>query len=362
MGESDTAYWIAFSRVPHVGAARARRLAEHFGSLAAAWEANAWDLKAAGMDDRVIGGFDRVRRTLHPEGEMETLRATGIGALALPDPAYPARLRDVPNPPMVLYVRGEISADDDWAVGVVGTRRASPYGRQVAATLAGELAASRVTVVSGLARGVDAVAHKAALDAGGRSICVLGSGVDQLYPWDNRHLAERMVNCGAIVSEYPPGTKPDARNFPPRNRIITGLSLGLVIVEGDMKSGAMISAGFAAEQNRPLFAVPGPITSALSEGAHYLIRLGAAKLVSGVEDVLEELDLRRLAVKREAREIVASDPTEAVLLGRLSADAVHVDELARASGLPIAVVSGTLTLMELKGMVRSVGAMQYVRA
>jgi DNA processing protein len=363
VGDGSTAYWVAWSKIPGVGAARARKLEAFFGNLAEAWGADAFALKSAGIDERVIGAFLRERRKLDPEAEMERLRGARIEAHALPDASYPARLREAPNPPMVLYARGGLTPEDEWAVGIVGTRRASQYGRRVAADLAGELGRSRVTVVSGLARGIDGVAHKAALDAGGRSIAVLGSGVDQVYPWENRGLAERMVEgCGAVVSEYPPGTKPDARNFPPRNRIITGLSLGLIVVEADMKSGALISAGFADEQGRKLMAVPGPVTSSLSDGPHYLLKLGAAKMVTSAQDVLEELNLQQVAAMQETRQAVPADPTEAVLLGRLSAEPVHVDELARETGLAVALVSGTLTLMELKGLARSVGVMQYVAA
>ncbi len=354
-----TEYWVAFSKIPGIGASRARKLEERFGTLEAAWQADAFALKAAGLDDRVIGAFVRERRKISPEAEMEKLDSARVQALALPDSSYPSRLREIQNPPMVLYVRGQLTTEDEWAVGVVGTRRASPYGRQVTADLAEGLARNQVTVVSGLARGIDAVAHRAALDAGGRTIAVLGSGVDQLYPWENRALAERILEHGAVVSEYSPGTKPDARNFPPRNRIITGLSLGVVVVEADLKSGAMISAGFAAEQGREVMAVPGPVTSPASTGVHFLLKQGA-KLVTNTEDVLEGLDLRRVAVHQEARRVVPEDPTEAILHACLTREPVHVDELARQTGLPISLVSSTLTLMELKGMIRSVGSMQYV--
>ena len=370
---SETAYWLAWSKIPGIGARRARKLEAAFGSLAAAWGADAFALRDAGMDPRVVGAILRQRRAIEPSIEVEKLRSAGIEAHALTDPGYPARLREIQNPPMLLYVRGRLAPEDEWAVGMVGTRRATPYGREVATVLARDLAGSGVTVVSGLAKGIDAVAHRAALDAGGRSIAVLGSGVDEVYPYENRTLAERMAGgCGALVSEYAPGTKPDARNFPPRNRIITGLSLGLVVLEADLKSGAMISAGFAAEQGREVMAVPSPITSPVGGGVNYLLKQGA-KLVASAEDVLEELDLGRLAVAREvgsplglesprgSRRAVPADPTEAVLLGRLSAQPVHIDEIARAAGLPIALVSGTLTLMELKGLARSAGAMRYVR-
>lgn len=361
MSESLVAYWVAWSRVSGVGSVRARTLEDRFGSLRAAWEADSFQLKAAGVGDRMVGEIIRQRRGIDPDREMEKLLVAGIGACALPDAAYPSRLREVRNPPMVLYSRGERTAVDELAVAIVGTRRASTYGRQMAERIAAGLARNGVTVVSGLARGIDVTAHRAALDAGGRSFAVLGSGVDQVYPWENRGVADRLMESGALLSEYAPGTKPDARNFPPRNRIITGLSLGLVVVEADIKSGAMISAGFAAEQGREVMAVPGAATSRGSEGPHYLVRQGAT-LVTSAEEVLEDLDVRQVAKQQEARQVVPADPTEAVLLAYLSGAPLHIDELAREAGLPVSVVAGTLTLMELKGLARSAGGMSYVLA
>lgn len=356
---SETAYWVAFTGVYGIGMARAQKLATHFGSLANAWHADAFDLRSAGLDARAVGAILSSRKNRDPLEELAHIHEQGIQALAFSDDGYPDRLREIQNPPMVLYLRGALCPEDDWAVAIVGTRRASGYGKGVTSQLASQLAQNGVTVVSGLARGIDSTAHSASLDAGGRTIAILGSGVDQVYPWDNRHLAERIMVRGAIVSEYYPGTKPDARNFPPRNRIITGLSLGVLVVEADMKSGAMISAGFAAEQGKEVMAVPSNITSPSSSGVHYLIQQGA-KLITSVDDILNELNLQKIALKREAREVIVSDPAERSLLAHLSPDPTHIDELARRVGLPIAEVSGTLTLMELKGMVRAVGSMQYV--
>lgn len=358
---ADTEYWVAFSMVAGIGSVRARRLEEHFGSLREAWSADSASLRAAGLDERTVARVLRRRPQISPAELLQGLKGAGIRALAMSDPAYPQRLLEIPSPPMVLYVRGELRPEDEWSVAIVGTRRASSYGRDVAGRLARGLAANGITVISGLARGIDAVAHTAALEAGGRSVAVLGSGVDQLYPWENRQLAERMMGQGAVVSEYPPGTPPDARNFPPRNRIITGLSLGLIVVEAGLQSGAMISAGFAAEQGREVMAVPGSITSPSSLGVNYLLKQGA-KLITGVDDVLEELNLQRVAEHREARQTVTSDPTEQKIVAKLTTEPVHVDDLSRELGLPVSAVTGALTLMELKGLARSVGGMQYVAA
>jgi DNA processing protein len=246
-------------------------------------------------------------------------------------------------------------------VALVGTRRASPYGREAARELAGGLAANQVTVVSGLARGIDAEAHRAALDAGGRTIAVLGSGLDLIYPPENRALAEAITRAGALVSDYPPGTPPDAANFPPRNRIISGLAKAVVIVEAGEDSGALITADYAAEQGRDVFAVPGSIFQRSSRGANKLIQQGA-KPILGAADILEELNLRLVTEYKQARLVFPADETEQRLLACLSAEPLHVDDIGAQAGLPIAQVSSALALMELKGLVRQVGGMNYVAA
>lgn len=261
-----------------------------------------------------------------------------------------------------MFIKGTLASEDDWSLAVVGTRSASAYGKEIARTLCTELARNQMTIVSGLARGIDAAAHVAALDANGRTIAVLGNGIDQTYPPEHAKLARMIAERGALVTDYPVGMKPDATNFPARNRIISGLSLGVLLVEGDEQSGAMITCDFALEQDREVFAVPGNIFRRESKGPNKLIRESRAKLVTRVEDILEELNLTMIAEKQQARAIVPSNETEAVLIKYLSADPVHVDELRQKSGLPIAQVTSTLALMELKGMVMQTGGMNYVIA
>jgi DNA processing protein len=214
-------------------------------------------------------------------------------------------------------------------------------------------------VVSGLARGIDAIAHQTALKAGGRTIGVLGSGVDKIYPPEHRALADKMIESGAIVSDYAPGTPPDATNFPPRNRIISGLSLAVVVIEAGETSGALITAEFAAEQGREIFAVPGSILAPQSKGTNKLIQNGALPLLS-VNDLMQALDLTRMGDQKAARKIIPADETEARLMSVLSLEPLHVDEIRNQTELPIEKVSATLALMELKGMVRQVGGMNYV--
>jgi DNA processing protein len=354
-------YWIAFNRVAGIGPARLAALLAVCGTPEAAWKASIQQLQAAHLDRRTLEHFLTVRRQIDPDQEWRRVEQAGVHALTWDDPTYPAWLRNIDGAPPVLYVRGELLPTDELAIALVGTRRASVYGREVTHQVATELGRHGVTVVSGLALGIDAVAHKAALDAGGRTIAVLGSGVDQIYPMQHRQLANAIEEHGAIVSEYPLGTKPEASNFPPRNRIISGLSRAVVIVEAGQRSGALITANFASEQGRDVFAVPGNILGPGSIGANELIRQGAIPLLAPA-DLLEYLELSTWNAQQHARRLVASDPLEANLLAHLSADPCHIDDLVRLSTLPAPQVSSLLTMMELKGLVRQSAPWSYVRA
>ena len=358
---AEVKYWVGFSSVRGIGPMKFRALLNHFGDLEEAWRADARELKEAGLDQRALRNLTTKRSKTSLDAEMEKIEHQGAKVLTWDDPTYPPRLLNIYNPPPVLYVKGEILEEDQWAVAVVGTRGATVYGKEVARRTAGGLTRNGLTIVSGLARGIDSEAHRAALDAGGRTIAVLGSGVDVIYPAESRKLAQTVVERGALVSEYVMGTRPEASNFPPRNRIISGLSLGVVIVEAGERSGALITADFALEQGREVFAVPGNIFRKKSMGANKLIQQGAKPVLS-VEDILEELNLTMVSQQAEVRAIVPENETEAALLEYITADPIHVDEIRQKSDLPIAQVSSTLALMELKGMVRQVGGMNYVLA
>lgn len=353
-------YWIAFNKVAGIGPARLAALLETCGSLEAAWRASIQELRAAQLDKRSLENLLLARRQLDPEKEWLHAQQAGAQVLTWDDSAYPENLRQIDAPPPVLYVYGTITEQDTLAVALVGTRRASAYGREVAHKLATELAQHGVTVVSGLALGIDAVAHKAALDARGRTLAVLGSGVDQVYPLQHRQLAQTIEGSGAIISEYPLGTRPEASNFPPRNRIISGLSRAVVIIEAGQQSGALITAKFAADQGRDVFAVPGNILSPGSIGCNELIRDGAIPLLE-TRDILDYLDLPQFAAQQSARQLVPPDPQEATLLGHLSNIPQHIDEIVRAAQISTQQVSSLLTLLELKGLVRQVTPFSYVR-
>jgi DNA processing protein len=354
-------YWVGFSKVPGIGPARLRALLDYFGDVALAWQANPGELRAIGLDKRSVENLVRLRGQLDLEAEVEKLNKLNITVFTWDSPGYPPLLREISDAPPALYVRGSLLPQDEWAVAVVGTRQATAYGKECTQLLVNGLAKNGITIVSGLAYGIDTEAHRAALNAEGRTIAVLGCGVDIIYPTENKNLGQAIIEHGALVSEYPLGTNPESGNFPRRNRIISGLSLGVLFVEGTTQSGARITADFALEQGREVFAVPGSILRQSGSGPNYLIQNGA-KLVTQVNDILEELNLTMVSQHVEARAIIPDNELEAQLLKQLSTDPVHVDDLGQATGLNAAEIASALTLMELKGMVRQVGGMNYVIA
>lgn len=355
------AYWVGFNLVKGIGAVRLRQIIDFFGTLEIAWNSPQDGFLAAGLPSKVVENFQQVRRQVDLDLIMANIEKKRVKVMTWEDSEYPRRLKEINQAPPVLFINGSINVEDDWAVAVVGTRRVTPYGRQVTAEIARYLAQNGVTVVSGLARGVDAIAHQTAIQAGGRTIAVLGNGVDVVYPPEHRKLASDIALQGALVSDYPLGTPPDGVNFPPRNRIISGLSLATVVVEAGEKSGALITAEFAVEQGRDVFAVPGSILTPQSEGTNRLIEQGARPLLKMAE-ILDALKLEQIPEKQLTRKLNPASAVEKNLLNCLSQDPMHVDELCGLSGLPISQVSATLTMMELKGMVTQVGGMNYVAA
>jgi DNA processing protein len=361
----DLKYWVAFSRISRVGAVRMQRLESYFDSMAEAWSAGPAALRDAGLDSGTISSIVEMRPTISPDGEIEALHKANVTALCWADPAYPPRLREIEDRPPVLYVRGELLPEDEWAVAIVGTRRASPYGRQAAEHFATDLAHHKITVVSGLARGVDAVAHRTVLAAEGRTIAVQACGLDLVYPPEHAKMAAQIAEHGAVVSDYPLCTQPRSEFFPRRNRILSALSLGVLVVEGDIDSGSLITARMALDQNREVFAVPGSIYSPTHRGVNKLIREGNAKLVDSTQQILEELNVTVVAHQpamalRETAVFV--DAVEEKVWRALSHEPTHIDEVKRVSGLTIEQVSSVLALLELKGRVKQMGSMSFVRS
>lgn len=356
--------WIALSRVSGIGPVAFRALLNYFeDDVEAAWKAGRGELTRAGMGRHVIENLLALRATLDPQAELERLKKLRMTVLTWKDTLYPSLLRQIDDAPPVLYLYGKLTAADQFSLAVVGTRNSSTYGQQVTQRMVTELARGQVTIVSGLALGIDTIAHTAALDAGGRTIAVLACGLDITYPPDNRKLAHRIVESGqgVLISEYPPGMPPDGNNFPARNRIISGLSLGVLVVEAPGRSGALITAGFALKQGRDVFAIPGSILSSRSAGVNKLIQDGA-RPVMDVRDIIESLNLFMIPRQIEMQTVLPDNDEERTLLALLSHEPVHIDDLIREADLPTMTVSSTLTMMELKGIIKQVGSMQYVLA
>lgn len=353
-------FWLAFTQVNGIGAVRLRQLRAQFRTIEEAWYADAAALQAAGVPPASIDHQLYLRRHLNPQALLEAVQRVGAWVMTLDDEAYPPLLREIDDAPPVLYGRGTLLPEDQRAIAIVGTRRASGYGKEMARQLARGLVEQDVTIVSGLAYGIDIVAHQAALEAKGRTIAVLGSGIDVLYPAEHRPIAEQIEKSGAVITEFPLGTKPEKSNFPIRNRIISGLTLGTVIVEAPEHSGALRTAELAAEQGRDVFAVPGNASSPNSQGTNKLIQDGAT-LVLNAEDILRELNLaqRKVETRQTVTKLVPDNPTEALICQQLRREPLHVDELSRACQLSIHEINATLTLMELKGMVYQIAPMTY---
>ncbi len=360
-------YWVGFSGIPGIGRVRLSQLKEYFGGLQRAWKAPEGKLKQAGLDSRSIDALVTLRPRISLDAEMEKLERYKVKVLTCDDPLYPSRLKEIYDYPPVLYVRGNFAAEDEPCLAIVGTRRPTIYGRQVTEEIVADLARSKITIVSGLARGIDSVAHRAALDAGGKTVAVFGSGLDIVYPGENAKLAQAIMEHGALVSEYPLGVKPKAENFPLRNRIMSGLSLGVLVVEAGERSGALITAHQALEQNREVFAIPGSILSPASQGTNRLIQEGA-KLVRNYTDILQELNLTIVVQQAEIKEFSpaehsrAESSVESAILKQLTSEPSHIDEICRRSGLTMPEVSSTLAMLELRGIARQVGSMNYVLA
>ncbi len=383
----DLKYWVAFHRIEGMGPKRFDRMEKHFGSLEDAWHANRGELRDAGIGPALIDDIDARRNRVEPDHELEQLLKLGIRPIHLRSEDYPEQLAESPDAPAVIYVAGNLMPRDNNSVAVVGTRNATGYGIEMATMLAHDLASLGITVISGLAIGIDTAAHRGALKSGGRTIAVLAGGLDSIYPQRNRGLARHILESGCLISEYQLGVRSKRDHFPRRNRIISGLSRGVVVVEAAKKSGATWTVKWALEQNREVFAVPGNATSLQSEGTNWLIQQGA-KLTTCAEDVVQELsvffgDLERdpeidqrqasanisrtvtssrgsangVAVnthKPKIEEVETFNQQEHSIAKILNdaEDSIHVDEMARAMGTSVTDVMSALTMMEVRGVVR----------
>lgn len=352
-------YWLALHYLPGLGNRRCLKLLQFFGHPQQIFSASEKILKEAGVKEETIKAIKTGKWQALAQAEAKRLKQLNIHVITYTDTHYPPLLKEIYDPPFLLYVKGEIEVLHTPCVAIVGTRRASFYGMKTATRLAQGLAEAGITVVSGLARGIDTAAHKGALQARGKTIAILGCGLDIVYPPENKKIYAEIMQQGAIISEFPLGTPPVARNFPVRNRIISGLSLGVIVVEAALKSGSLITARLALEQGREVFAVPGQIDTFHSKGTHSLIKQGA-KLVETIADVLEELRLPGVETPIEKREDKL-DPVSEQILSLLQAPR-QLDEIATILNQDVAELSTTLTMLEIQGLIKQLPGKQYVRA
>ena len=353
------AYYLAFQKIG-VGYQTIKRLLVHFDSIEVLWHASARDLVETGASREFINGFIKYRADTDPERYYRSVARNGIDIIAVPEQRYPVLLRETHSPPLVLFVRGNVEAIYGTCLSAVGTRKPSHYGIAAAHRILEPLAQRGAIIVSGLAFGIDAEAHRAALDAGGTTVAVLGNGIDEVYPRCNRALADDILeHNGAIIGEYPPGTEIQRHFFPQRNRIIAGVSTATLIIEAGITSGALITARMALDENRDVFAVPGPIDSDVSVGPNNLIKMGAIP-ATRPEDLYETLGLDR-SLQMDDNATIHAETNDQLSILRLLGVPRHVDELVALSTLDTSTVNATLSLLEMKGRVRHLGGMQYIR-
>lgn len=354
-------YFNALNRIRDLGSVRFRKLLNYFPTLEDAWQASTLELQTAGLEEAVAQRVGSERKNIDPEGEYLRLEKLGIHLLAFTDEDYPRLLKEISHPPALLYIRGQLLPQDSIAVAVVGSRKFSPYGKQVVQDLARDLTRANVTINSGLALGIDALAHQTTIDFSGRTLAVLACGVETIYPSHNRFLAEKIIaEHGAVISELPIDTLPLKHHFPNRNRIISGLSLGTVVIEAGQESGALITAQHALDQNRQVFAIPGSIYNPASFGPNNLLKMGA-KPVTSAQDILEDLNLDTQQNTLFKVEILADNPEEQKILDLLSRVPLHFDQIAKQINFSSSTVAATLTIMEMKGKIRNLGGNQYVK-
>lgn len=355
----DLPYWVATSAIPGVGTATFNFLLKHFKTLKKFWEAPAEKINKLKIDAKTRDAILEFRQKVDLRVYLDTVYERGIKVVSVVDRDYPANLRKISDASPVLYYKGSLLPQDDLALAVVGARYCTAYGWQVTEKLVFDLVNAGLTIVSGLARGIDSIAHRTALDAGGRTIAVLGSGIDVIYPPENKNLSEQIIKSGAVVSEFPLGFAPKASNFPARNRIISGLALGVIVTEAAIDSGSLITAGCAAEQSREVFAVPGPITSKMSAGANNLIKEGVHPVTDAL-DILEILDIKskqkQLKTRDQQPETSNLNKDEKRILSLLDEQTKHIDAIARESGLAIDKVTTALSMMEIRGLVKNYGS------
>jgi len=360
MDSKEKKYWVAWSNIYNIGPQKFKLLIKNFKDLLTAWQSNYQQLIYAGFNSRDAQNIIYQRNDINPNQEWKNILKHQINVVCLPEKEYPTLLKEIYAPPPILYYRGKLPESNLICLAVVGTRKTSPYGRQITPVIVNGLAKAGLSIVSGLALGIDSVAHQATIDANGITIAVLGCGLDKIYPISNITLANNIIDSGGcILSEYPPGTQPLKQHFPARNRIISGLSKGVLVIEGSHKSGSLITAKCALEQNREVYAVPGNINQPNSSGTNGLIQMGAC-LVTKTEDILDALNIEELNFHLENKKIITTNEFEKNILQNITDQPMHVDEIIQKCKLKTSIIISNLTIMEMKGMIRHIGGKQYI--
>lgn len=370
--KQELKYWLAWNRVKEIGPIRFSNLMNSFSSLEEAWNNNRKkDIsKILHAGPNIWEKIESQKQSINPDSELSLLEKMKVNVITIKEDDYPVLLKNIYDPPPIIYYRGNFldMVNNKKTLAVVGSRKATYYGRKIARDISLELASRGYTIISGLARGIDTKAHLGALEAGGKTVAVLGCGIDRIYPAENISIANKIIKNGAIITEFPVYTKPEKNNFPRRNRIISGLSMGTLVVEAAEKSGALITSDCSLDQGREVFAIPGSIHSFLSKGCHDLIKQGA-KLVNSYQDIIEELETKDIYNKSsencnkkdENINIEDLNEYEKHFLNYISADPLHIDEIANLTELSPAQVNETLLSLELKNIIREVEGKRYIR-
>jgi DNA processing protein len=356
-------YLNALNKIQGVGSQKMKMILDFFGSAEKAWSASFEDLEKCGLTEKLASKIVAERVNIDPDQEWAEMEKREIQMITVNDEAYPRLLKEIANPPYILYVRGRLEAlNEKPMIAIVGSRKFTAYGQQVAQSFATDLARAGITVVSGLALGIDAIAHRATLDTGGTAIAVIGSSLEEenISPRTNFDLAKNiLLSGGVILSEYPLGVSSLPANFPARNRIMAGMTLGTLVVEAGLDSGTLITANLAVDFGREVFAVPGPIFSPTSHGTHQLIKNGA-KMTCNIQDILEELKIEKKVEIAQAKKIIPDSPEEEIVLKYLTHEPLHIDNLIKMTKLEASVASSTLIILEMKGIVKNIGGQNYI--
>ncbi len=364
MKEQELKYWLAWNKISDIGPKRFHKLIKYFGSAENAWHAKSGEiLKVLSLSNKISSRISEEKNNINPNKELDLLDQHKVRVLTINDGLYPQNLKEIHDPPPVLYFKGSIIEKDKNSISIVGSRKATYYGKMVAENLSKDLALVGLTIISGMARGIDTAAHKGALSVNGRTIAVLGCGIDLIYPPENRRLAKEIEESGAIITEFSFSTLPERQNFPRRNRVISGLSLGTVVVEAAEKSGALITTDFALEQGREVFAVPGNITSSMSNGTHNLIKQGA-KLINTYQDILEEIPgivTQETNTKEINPEKYSLSKEDQIIYKIISNEPMHIDEIIEISKLSASKVSEVLLNLELKDLIKEIEGKKFIK-